>query len=672
MMENTSARIRAPGRRVALLLSAVLAAATPMAGATTAQAQQLPSRLIVRSCDTSKFPSVTCSLSLVDPQGVPVKGAPADAFAVSEGNTPIKVDSVTESSSADASTSTLLLVDMSGSLSGKYVGDLRAAIEAGLKDKPINELVGLVALTGKINNPSSADNIVLDPKRESAFSKDANDAVINKLRGLTAATSTPLHDGLIKALLMTRKQPFGARAVVVLTDGFDKRSTAANIDDVLAMARSEGIPIYTFGFGKILDEDKLRRLAVTTGGAYNQAIDAATVAKQYREIQDRLKHQYALTFALPGTDKGERNLTFSATLPDRKVESAQTTIKPEAPEVPRIEAVRFMLDGAEQKPDALPAGSLSVEPQIFAKAVSKVEYQVNDGEIVVSYQQPFAFTLHTAEMDPAAANQLTVKVFGAEGRADLITEQKVPFTIVGGAAPAAQATGADAGAEPTAVSPAPIPSDPISNLIATFTKNPLLLGALVVGVLALLALLIMIIVSVSRNRRARQAGSATVVMDGGLNPFATSVNETGSVAAFDGGGGATAVFSPPNEQATQVFQDAGEGQKTQVWQPPKAVLEVLSGAGQGKKFPLGTAGKTTVVVGRDVDAFAGDIKLDSTYVSRKHAEIHIEGDDLFLIDLKSASGTRLNGDKIAPEQKQKIEIGSEITFADVKTKIAGV
>lgn len=671
MMEKTSARTRTHGRRVALLLlSAVLAAAAPLAGATTAQAQQLPSRLIVRSCDTSKFPGVTCSLSLVDPQGVPVKGAPADAFAVSEGSTPIKVDSVTESPSADASTSSLLVVDMSGSLSGKTVGDLRAAIEAGLKDKPINELVGLIALTGKINNPSSADNIVLDPKRESTFSKDANEAVINKLRGLTAATSTPLHDGLIKALLMTRKQPFGARAVVVLTDGFDNRSTAANVDDVIAMARQEGIPIYTFGFGTTRDEDKLRRLAVTTGGAYSPATDAATVARLYREIQDRLKHQYALSFALPGTDKGERNLTFTATLPDRKVESAQTTIKPEAPEVPTIEVVRFMRDGQEQKPDSLPAGSISVEPQIFAKAVSKVEYQVNDGEIVVSYQQPFAFTLRTSDLDAAATNQLTIKVFGAEGRADLITEQKLPFTIVSGAAPAAQDASMDAGAAPTDA-PLPPATPEAPSIVATFTRNPLLLGALAVGVLALLALLIMIIMSVSRNRRARQAGSATVVMDGGLNPFATSIGPTGG-GSFDTGSGATAVFSPPNEQPTQVFTDAGEGQKTQVWQPPKAVLEVLSGAGQGKKFPLGTAGKTTVVVGRDVDAFAGDIKLDSTYVSRKHAEIHIEGDDMFLVDLKSASGTRLNGDKIGPEQKQKIEIGSEITFADVKTKIASV
>jgi Mg-chelatase subunit ChlD len=664
-MESIQSRLFKHGWRAALPgLCALLILTAPLA----AFAQQLSSRLIVRSCDTAKFPSVTCSVSLIDPQGLPVTGAPAAAFAVSEGDISIKVDGVAEGPSGDASTSTLMVVDLSGSLSGKYVGDLRAAIEASLQNKPINELVGLIALTGKIANPSSADDIVLDPARESTFSKDANEAVINKLRGLTAATSTPLHDGLIKAILMTRKQPFGARAVVVMTDGFDNRSTATNVDDVITLARQEGIPIYTFGFGATRDEDKLRRLAVTTGGAYYPATDASSVAGQFREIQNRLKNQYAISFVLPGNDKGERNLNFNANLTDRKVDGAQTLFKPEAPEVPVIEAVQFTLDGQAQQPESLPAGTISVEPQIFAKAVSKVEYQVNDGEIVVSYQQPFAYALRTADLNLAAQNQLKVKVFGAEGRADLISEQTIPLALAAGAASTTdQAMAAPAEEAP----PEPTATRPPEDLITTFTGNPVLMAALVVGVLALLALLIMIITSVARNRKAQQAGSATVVMDGGFSPYSTSVSPVGG-APSDTGSGATAIFASTNEQPTQIFADPGEGQKTQVWQPPKAVLEILSGAGLGKKFPLGTAGKSTVVIGRDVDAFAGDVKLDSTYVSRRHAEIRIEGDDLFLVDLGSSSGTRLNGAKLAPEQKQKIEIDNEITFADVKTKIAGV
>ena len=76
-------------------------------------------------------------------------------------------------------------------------------------------------------------------------------------------------------------------------------------------------------------------------------------------------------------------------------------------------------------------------------------------------------------------------------------------------------------------------------------------------------------------------------------------------------------------------------------------------------------------LGRDADPLVGDLRLQSTFVSRKHAEIRIEGDDLYLVDLGSSSGTRLNGERLAPDEKRKIEIGNEINFADVKVKLLG-
>lgn len=46
-----------------------------------------------------------------------------------------------------------------------------------------------------------------------------------------------------------------------------------------------------------------------------------------------------------------------------------------------------------------------------------------------------------------------------------------------------------------------------------------------------------------------------------------------------------------------------------------------------------------------------DVELPDKSVSRKHAEIVREGDDYFLIDLKSGNGTFLNGKKIRPIEK---------------------
>jgi Mg-chelatase subunit ChlD len=677
-------------RYTAGVLSAVLVVYNLIGTTGTATAQQLPARLSVRSCDTSKFPSVTCAVSLVDPQGLTITGVPATAFSVSEGSTPLTIDAVAEAPGADASTSTLLVVDMSGSLSGKYVSDLRTAVETSLKDKPINELVGLIALTGKIETPASAETITLDPQRESTFSKDANDAVINKLRGLSAATSTPLHDGLIKAILMVRKQPFGARAIVVMTDGFDTRSTTAKIDDVINLARQDGIPIYTFGFGSTTAEDNLKRISVTTGGAFAQATDATTVATQYRAIQDRLKNQYTLSFVLPGNDKGERKLTFNASLPTQSVTSAETTFKPEAPEIPVIEGVKFLVDGQEQQPTSLQGSVITVEPVIFAKAVSRVEYQVNSGDIVVKDQQPFTFSFRTDALDPAASNQLTVKVYGSESRQDLVAEQVVPIAVTGGTEPttapesapesAPEATVETVAETPQATAiPTSTPTDPITLILAPFLENPILLIALAVGLLALLALLAMIIASASRRRRLQQAGPPTDVLgspftvSSNFPPYSGSTGTTGGTG-FDTGSGAsmgTQIFGAPSDDKTQIFMDPNEGQKTQIWQAAKAMLEVMSGPTQGDKLPVGVGGKTNIVIGRDANPLDGDLKLPSGFVSRKHAEIVIEGDDLYLVDLGSSSGTRVNGERINASERTKIEIGNEISFADVKVKVIG-
>src|SRR5262245_7976996 len=48
---------------------------------------------------------------------------------------------------------------------------------------------------------------------------------------------------------------------------------------------------------------------------------------------------------------------------------------------------------------------------------------------------------------------------------------------------------------------------------------------------------------------------------------------------------------------------------------------------------------------------ACDIELNDKSISRKHAELVREGDDYFVIDLKSGNGTFLNGKKIRPIEK---------------------
>lgn len=66
-------------------------------------------------------------------------------------------------------------------------------------------------------------------------------------------------------------------------------------------------------------------------------------------------------------------------------------------------------------------------------------------------------------------------------------------------------------------------------------------------------------------------------------------------------------------------------------------LRVLNGAGAQNEIPLT---RDVLVIGR---ASTADIRLDDTGVSRQHAEVRREGDDVVVVDLGSTNGTSVNG-----------------------------
>jgi pSer/pThr/pTyr-binding forkhead associated (FHA) protein len=56
--------------------------------------------------------------------------------------------------------------------------------------------------------------------------------------------------------------------------------------------------------------------------------------------------------------------------------------------------------------------------------------------------------------------------------------------------------------------------------------------------------------------------------------------------------------------------------------------------------------------------------LQSEKVSREHAEIHISGEVMEIIDLGSTNGTYLNEQRLQPNQRHYLKPGDEIRFGD--------
>jgi hypothetical protein len=88
------------------------------------------------------------------------------------------------------------------------------------------------------------------------------------------------------------------------------------------------------------------------------------------------------------------------------------------------------------------------------------------------------------------------------------------------------------------------------------------------------------------------------------------------------------------------------------------VLRFISGKYQGGEFPV--AADKQILIGRSSDL---DMVLVEDMVSRKHARIGMQGDQIFIEDLGSTNGTFVNGEKIKRarlKEGDRVLIGTSI------------
>ncbi len=86
------------------------------------------------------------------------------------------------------------------------------------------------------------------------------------------------------------------------------------------------------------------------------------------------------------------------------------------------------------------------------------------------------------------------------------------------------------------------------------------------------------------------------------------------------------------------------------------VLNILSGPQAGQSFPLD---KPQLIIGRSLQA---DIVIESSQVSKKHAQLNIKNQGVYLTDLNSRNGTFVNGVQV---HQQIIKESDKITLHDV-------
>jgi VWFA-related protein len=288
-----------------LLLSALLAALAAPAVPALAQDTE-PLEVTITQVDTSAFPTVKVYISVTDSAGEP---APVDLDRIrlyENGKliTPTDVSGIGDS----APLTTMLVMDVSGSMA--YEQKLESAKTAAIayvnQMRPTDE-AGLISFDTEITyvQPTTTDHEELK-------------AAIN---GLATGTDTAMYDAVYEAIDLLQNVA-GRKAIIVLTDGMDNRSTHTT-DELIERIGPAGLSISTIGLGDPakktatyagIDEPALQDLAGQAGGTYGYANDPEALRKLYEQYGRALRSEYVITYASPAALRDGVNRSLSVRL----------------------------------------------------------------------------------------------------------------------------------------------------------------------------------------------------------------------------------------------------------------------------------------------------------------------------------------------------------------------
>jgi Ca-activated chloride channel homolog len=211
-----------------------------------------------------------------DARGRAMTGLPATAFEVLEDGTAQEITTFVE---GEFPAAVALLVDRSFSMAGAPLANARLAGRALLGALTARDRSALLAIGGGVD--------VLAPL---GTDHAATAAALDRL---DPWSTTALHDGLVRAI-DTVAAAGGRGAVVVLSDGVDRYSSAS-ADDVLAAVRRSGVLVYPVALGRTRPPF-FAELAAASGGRSVQVQKPEALTATLTGIAEELRHQYRLGF----------------------------------------------------------------------------------------------------------------------------------------------------------------------------------------------------------------------------------------------------------------------------------------------------------------------------------------------------------------------------------------
>lgn len=258
---------------------------------------------IVQPTFSARVTQVEVYAAVVDEKGRAIKGLSEGDFTVYEDGVPQQISTFI---GGEFPAAVALAIDRSFSMKGNQLTLARTAGKAFLGSLKADDRVMLISISGEVE--------VLAP-----LSLDREPA-LRALDALDPWSTTSLNDAIVRCLDLLEHET-GRRAVVVLSDGADRYSSATEAD-VLRRARQSDVMVYPIAIGRERP-GMFAELASVTGGRSFHLREPRDLQSTLQAVVDDLRSQYLIGYepTRPPRQEGDdwRGITVKVNRPGATV-----------------------------------------------------------------------------------------------------------------------------------------------------------------------------------------------------------------------------------------------------------------------------------------------------------------------------------------------------------------
>jgi hypothetical protein len=187
--------------------------------------------------------------------------------------------------------------------------DISTSMDEALPGEPITKLKGADNAGASFINSMLTTPKVMDEAGVFSFSEGfyvnqdftTNKVLLKNALPTSTVSNTAFFDACVEVLVRLEKRPY-LKVLVALTDGDDNASKRYFPQDIINIAKTNKIQVYTIGLGTLRPDadNNLKNIALSTGGQYFKANSSKDLLDIYYRIFNLLSKNIELYFDLVG------------------------------------------------------------------------------------------------------------------------------------------------------------------------------------------------------------------------------------------------------------------------------------------------------------------------------------------------------------------------------------